>query len=417
MAFPDPQDGADGQDGRDGAPGQDGTRGGIIASNEITSRRWSNTAARTALRLLVAGGAVAGDLVTLYVSGSNPWSQTRRYDGTNWVRVTKSLAGDQLTDQSVSADRLKLDGTALVGDTATGALTIGSLNANRITSGQLTSTDYVAGESGFHIDMAGGAEFNEATIRGALIGTRIESATLVSSISTTPTEAGKPFLTLDSPRPLTYQLRSKSGNYLTFGPLMIVQDQASIRFGDARAEVIAANDPHGAVASSPINPHFSRFWALNPTFRISMNMVRNGTPKPWGAVINHGRVRVRVETRGGARIAESGIYDLSLNSRWRQGQNDATYTGILSQRHGFSAGSGMTISRSVEHNPAGTNYFTRELAMDLIIKVPFSRPAPTTTGEGIQFKILLNFDTTSHSFNVLDSFYNSLTIEGNTIDG
>ena len=77
----------------------------------------------------------------------------------------------------------------------------------------------------------------------------------------------------------------------------------------------------------------------------------------------------------------------------------------------------MTISRSVEHNTAGTNYFTRELAMDLIIKVPFSRPAPTTTGEGIRFKILLNFDTTSHSFNVLDSFYNSLTIEGNTIDG
>ena len=427
LAFPDPQDGADGQDGQDGQDGtpgqdgQDGTRGGIIASNEITSRRWSNTAALTALRLLVAGDAVAGDLVTLYVSGSNPWSQTRRYDGTNWVRVTKSLAGDQLTDQSVSADRLKLDGTALIEDTATGALTIGSLNANRITSGQLTSTDYVAGESGFHIDMAGAAEFNEATIRGALIGTRIESATLVSSISTTPTEAGKPFLTLDSPRPLTYQLRSKSGNYLTFGPLIIVQDQASIRFGDARAEVIAANDPHGAVATSPINPYFSRFWALNPTFRISMNMVRNGTPKPWGAVINHGRVRVRVETRGGTRIAESGIYDLSLNSRWRQGQNDATYTGILSRRHGFSAGSGMTISRSVEHNTAGTNYFTRELAMDLIIKVPFSHPAPpatsSTTGEGIRFKILLNFDTTSHSFNVLDSFYNSLTIEGNTIDG
>ena len=412
LAFPEPQDG---QDGTDGTDGQDGTRGGIMASNEITNRRWSNTAALAALRLLVAGGAVAGDLVTLYVSGSNAWSQTRRYDGTNWIRVTKSLAGDQLTDQSVPADRLKLDGTALIEDTATGALTIGSLNANRITSGQLTSSNYVAGESGFHIDMAGGAEFNEATIRGALIGTRIESATLVSSISTTPTEAGKPFLTLDSPRPLTYQLRNKSGNYLTFGPLMIVSDQAAIRFGDARAVAVAANDPHGAVATSPINPHFSRFWALTPAFRISMNMVRGGTP--WGAVINHGRVRVRVETSGGTRLAESRIFDLSLNHRWSRGQNDATYTNILSQGDGFAAGSSISLSRSVVYNTARTSYFTGELAMDLEIRCPFSRPAPTTTGEGIQFKILLDFDTTAHRFNVVDSFYYSLNIEGNTIDG
>ena len=418
LAFPDPQDGEDGQDGQNGQDGQDGidgSRGSLITSREVAIPQWNGDEALAAVQALAPGDAVAGDLVTLFKSSSAPWSQTRRYDGASWIKVAASLAGDQLTDQSVPATRLKLDGTALVVDTETGALTIGQLIANRITSGQLTSSDYVAGTSGFHIDLTGRAEFNEATIRGALIGGRVESATLVSTLSTTPTEAGKPFLTLDTPRKLTYETRQISGDHLIIGPMIVAPDAASIRFGDARRRVIACDDPHLAETGQAINPYFTRFWAYQPRFQLTLAMNRSG--QPWGEIINYGRVRVRVETTSGEKLAESQIYNLSDDTAWQNGLQDASYVAILSSRLGFSQGSIMTISRNVQISSDGRQAFTSGMVMELRIGCRYSQSNPQVTVKGIRLKILVDFKTTTQNFNVINFFYQNISMEGSTIDG
>ena len=427
LALPDPQDGLNGQDGLDGLNGQDGIngedglngkdgqRGSIITSRQVTAPQWNGVDALAAVAALADGGVVAGDLVTLYQSGASPWSQTRRYDGLAWVKVTSSLSGDQLTEQSVPATRLKLDGTALVADGETGILTIGQLIANQITSGQLTSSGYVEGSSGFRIDLSGRAEFNEATIRGVLIGGRVESATLVSTLSTTPTEAGKPFLTLDTPRKLTYETRQISGNNLIIGPMIVEPDAASVRFGDGRRRVIACDDPHQAVAGNAINPYFTRFWGYQPRLNVTLSMARSG--QPWGEIINHGRVRVRVETSSGEKLAESQIYDLSSHSAWRNGRQDASYATILPARLGFSPGSVMTLSRNVEISSDGLQAFTSGLVMELRLGFRYSQSNSQNSGSGIRLKILIDFNNTTQNLNIVNYFYQNISIEGSTIDG
>ena len=409
QALPVPRNGQDGNDG------VDGTRGGIMTAMMVTAARWRGADALAALRLLVTGAAVAGDLVTLYRIGAAAWSETRRYNGRIWEKTDAVLSGDQLTTTSVPASRLKLDGATLVVDTASDALTIGQLNASHITSGQLSSRGYVAGEKGFHINMSGAAEFNEAVIRGALIGGRVESATLVSSLSTIPTEAGKPYLTLENIRPLGFQETSVANRILTLGPLMIPQDQASLRLGDARHIVMACDDPYQSVAGAAINPYFSRFWAYAPAMRITSAMSRTG--QPWGEDINTGRIQCRVENTNGDKIAESGIFDLSADSRWQIGGQNAAWTGILSARHGFSHGSLISISRTVTHHADGRRYFTDGLAIDIRLGFRFSWQNSWPEGVGIRFKILLDFQNTRINFNVSHALSQNTKIEGKTIDG
>ena len=353
--------------------------------------------------------------MTLYRKTPLPWSETRRFNGTAWDQTDAVLSGDQLTSTSVPASRLKLDGAMLVADAASDALTIGQLDASRITSGQLSSRGYIAGEKGFHIDLAGAAEFNEAVIRGALIGGRVESATLVSSVSTIPTEAGKPFLTLENIRPLTYREYRISGHHMTIGPLMIPQDQASIRLGDARRVVLACDDPYQGVAGAAINPYFTRFWAYAPAVQIKMAAARTG--QPWGEHIQTGRIQLRVETTNGDKIAESGVFDLSTDSRWQNGRQDAAWVGILSARHGFSHGSLISISRTVTHHADGQRYFTSDLAMDIRLGFRFSWQESWPKGVGVQFKILLDYSNATLNFTMADALAQNILIEGKTIDG
>lgn len=412
------------QDGRDGTDGRDGMRGTIITALAVSAASWRNQDALAALRLLVVGAPVNGDLVTLYRKGASTrgvssWSETRRYTDTAWAKPDAVLSGDQLTETSVPASKLKLDDTALVSDPASHALTIGQLNASRITSGHLSSNSYIAGEKGFQIDMTGAAEFNEATIRGVLIGGRVESATLVSSQITIPTEAGKPYLTLENNRPIGFKYRYVDNQSLIIGPLIVQQDQASLRLGDARKLILSCDDPFQDSEGAAINPYFTRFWAYRPAMQIKTSMTRSATSAghPWGQHINTGRVRVRVETNNGDKIAESNIFDLASDSRWQNSRQDASWLGILSARDGFSHGSIVTVSRTVTHHADGNRHYTSGLAVDIRLGISFSWKSTWPKGSGLRLKILLDYQNTSINFNIINALFYKITIRGKTIDG
>lgn len=408
-------DGTDGRDGRDGSDGDAGTRGSIIASKQISQAVWQNREALAAITLLVAGGAVAGDLVTLWRETPTPWAETRRYTGSIWQKTDTVISGDQVAKKSIAANRLLIADTSLTEDSATGALKIGNLTANHITSGSLQSTNYQADADGFRVDMTGRAEFNDATIRGVLLGGRIEGTTLVSSIDTTPTEAGKPYVTHSIPRRLTYQIRQQSGHTLTIGPLIVARDAASRRLNDGRNVVIAYDDPHGAVAGEALNPNFSRFWARSPFFAVTVTMTRSGTP--WGQNITGGQVQITLETESGRQLAQSSVRDLSRASRWRDASQDVALSYSLNPLSGFVIGSRASISRSVTRETSGARRsFTSSISMRFEMGCPFSYQAGTTTGDGLRVKLLANFATAGLSIDVTRAFYNNIRIEGATID-
>jgi len=197
--------------------------------------------------------------------------------------------------------------------------------------------------------------------------------------------------------------------------MIVAPDAASIRFGDARRRVIACDDPHLAETGQAINPYFTRFWAYQPRFQLTLAMNRSG--QPWGEIINYGRVRVRVETTSGEKLAESQIYNLSDDTAWQNGLQDASYVAILSSRLGFSQGSIMTISRNVQISSDGRQAFTSGMVMELRIGCRYSQSNPQVTGKGIRLKILVDFKTTTQNFNVINFFYQNISMEGSTIDG
>ena len=399
------------------ADGSDGKRGSIIASKQSSHGTWRDSDAVAAIALLVSGGAVAGDLVTLWQATPSVWSETRRYDGSAWQVVDAVLSGKQIAQQSIPASRLLIDSNSLTSDSDSGALKVGSLAASHITSGTLQSSNYAADEAGFSIDMTGKAEFNDATIRGVLLGGRIEGTTLVSSIDTTPTEAGKPYVTHSVPRRLTYKTRlhDRDTHKLTIGPLIVSPDAASRRLNDARNVVLAYNDPHGAVAGEAINANFSRFWAESPKFALTLDMTRSGSP--WGQNVTTGQLQVRLETESGRKLAECDVIDLGRNRTWQNASRNTTRRHILRSLDGFATGSYVAVSRSVTQEASGQRRtFTSGISIRMEMGTIFSYQSDTTTGEGLQMKILANFATTGLTIDVTNSFYHSIKIEGATID-
>lgn len=110
--------------------GATGTRGTLTVSRAISGGSWVNADAGAAISGVGGGSPIRGDTVTLY-RNSPAYSETRVFDGTNWVSQAAYLGGSQIIDGSVSASKI-----------TAGTITSDRIAANTISTSKLAVADF-----------------------------------------------------------------------------------------------------------------------------------------------------------------------------------------------------------------------------------------------------------------------------------
>ncbi|PCI62052.1 MAG: hypothetical protein COB35_05055 [Gammaproteobacteria bacterium] len=113
--------GPQGIPGDPGQPGQNGTRGSRWFYYAITTSAWTN--AKADLAVTSDGSTkVIRDIVTLF-NNSAGFSQTKFWDGTNWLAIAQVVDGNLLVDGTIGAAKLLVDEIFAQNVTATGVIT------------------------------------------------------------------------------------------------------------------------------------------------------------------------------------------------------------------------------------------------------------------------------------------------------
>lgn len=108
-----------------------------------------------------AGNKVTWDGTTLAVTGALTAGSGSSIDGSYLVDL--SIGTAKIADAAITNAKINdLSYSKITAGTSDASITIGSL-------GYIQSSNYVAGSTGFKINGAGNAEFNDVTVRGALI--------------------------------------------------------------------------------------------------------------------------------------------------------------------------------------------------------------------------------------------------------
>lgn len=97
--------GEPGEPGAGGGSGTDGPRGNVNVSRQISGSSWSDTEAELALSTRGYGAPIMLDVVTLYNSAAG-YSETRFYDGADWIVLTEYLNGNMLINGTLGAQKI-----------------------------------------------------------------------------------------------------------------------------------------------------------------------------------------------------------------------------------------------------------------------------------------------------------------------
>ncbi|MCE2517634.1 MAG: hypothetical protein J4F41_07355 [Alphaproteobacteria bacterium] len=413
----DGRDGQDGQDGQSGQDGQDGQNGTIITSAVVASPRWSGSAAQKAVQALRKGPLMAGDLVTLSTSSAtSPWAQTRVYTATGWQKSAAVLAGEALADGTVPASRLKLDPNQLTMSSSGDSLTLKAVPAELISSGVMRSANFVEGSSGFSIDTAGKAEFNDTIIRGVLTSSRVEGSTLIAATSIIPTESQRGMFTLEQPRMMAIGQKSRSASSLMLGPFEVARQRHGRRFDDGGRVVLAAGNPfdgrdgdgHAVITGAGgTNHYYTRFWSDRPSIILDMTYANTATS---GARITAGTIQVKLTTSSGRQIAASSVQSLTSLFGWSATLTDMVVPLRLRPYEGFALGSSGKLLVA-QNGSSGT---TRSFRLWMDLRVDFIHHDNDGAEDGLKVEVLLNLGNTSLTSAVLSGFYATVDIDAST---
>ena len=376
-----------------------------------TQAGWSDAVARRAVVQAVSRPPASGDLVTLRYPDGN-WADTRIWDGSSWATGGQILNGNLLVPGTVAASALHLDGTSLTAD-ANGALSVGAVSAGRITSGKFTSAAYVAGKTGFVIDAAGTAEFNQAVVRGTLDSSVIRASRLVSSAVTYLTEAGGRFATLSTARPVKPRWISTTPatNTINILDLQVADDDLSRFLGDAGAFILAASDTHGDNADKTDNTYLSRFHRHAPFMELNIRYLVPAGTTPWGAHIHSLSPRLMVKTKSGGVLADTGVISVRAHRLTSFGRDFTREVSVT--RTGFTGDIDLLLSRQTVHQ-AGRHYtsaFTFTLRC-----APSLNPQTAVNNQPLSLFLTVSLSTAgSFTPAPLASFANNLTLKMDTL--
>lgn len=110
--------------------GATGTRGTMTVSRAISGSSWSSTEAASAISGAGGGSPLRGDTVTLY-RNSPAYSETRVFDGTNWITQAAYIAGSQVIDGSLNGGKI-----------TAGTIVSDRIAANTIQTSRLAISDF-----------------------------------------------------------------------------------------------------------------------------------------------------------------------------------------------------------------------------------------------------------------------------------
>jgi len=158
----------------------DGTAYGRVASTDISAGHITVVSEQASIN--INSSTFGADGIQLQYNAGNPRAYIGngsdkyfKFDGTNvYISGNLTILGgsgiDNLSDAGALAT-LDVVGTAQITDLSFSKITAGTSNASITigSSGYIKSSNYSAGSAGFKIDGDGDAEFNDVTVRGALI--------------------------------------------------------------------------------------------------------------------------------------------------------------------------------------------------------------------------------------------------------
>lgn len=101
-----------GENGATGPAGANGQRGNLNLVQAVTATTWSNATAATAIANAGGGSPMFGDVVTEYNSASS-FSDTRVFNGTNWVAISSYLSGNMFVNGSIVAQKIDSRGLSI----------------------------------------------------------------------------------------------------------------------------------------------------------------------------------------------------------------------------------------------------------------------------------------------------------------
>lgn len=164
-----------------GDNGATGVRGNVNIAASTTGSVWSDTAAIYALSSNGYGAPILKDVVTLY-NTSTSYSESKFYNGSAFISldayingnllVTGTIVADKLAAGSITADKMVV-GTI----TAASAIIADAAITNAKIGGDIQSTNYVAGTSGWRLDRSGNLYAVNGQFMGSLSGADITGAT------------------------------------------------------------------------------------------------------------------------------------------------------------------------------------------------------------------------------------------------
>lgn len=160
--------------------GDSGVRGTVNIARSITGSVWSDAEANLAISNAGYGTPLTRDIVTLY-NTSISYSESKFYNTSAWTSLDAYINGNLLVTGTVVADKIAtntLTADKMVAGTITAASGIiaDAAITNAKIGGDIQSTNYVAGTSGWRLDRAGNVYANNGEFRGNLSGANITGA-------------------------------------------------------------------------------------------------------------------------------------------------------------------------------------------------------------------------------------------------
>lgn len=282
-----------------------------ITANEIAAN--TITAAK-----IVAGTITATEIAASTITGAKIAAGTITATNIQGLTITAAeIAAATITGAKIAADTISASNLA--------ALTLG-------VGKYIESTSYVAGTSGWHIDAAGDAEFNDVTLRGELIASRItiaEGANIVPAADST--------------------FESGSIAWTNTGAGTIDRQNSNARTGSwsLRLTTVSTpgNNPTGQLVMSNPTPSSDKIFRINLWIRADAS--------------NATSIRIRTKDGSGSFITATNWTTLTAGSGY---QEFVVYAKV-------TAGNDLTLEVGTRQSPAGSG-FNYDLRIDDVSVVP-----------------------------------------------
>jgi hypothetical protein len=153
-----------GDTGSNGSNGSNGARGTVNIARSITGSTWSDTEANLALSSNGYGLPQTRDIVTLYNTSTN-YSESKFYDGTNWLSLDAYVNGNLLVTGTIVSDKIAANAITSV-KIAANAITADKITAGTITADKIDSRGLSIKDASGNIILAAGNALDYTNVGG-----------------------------------------------------------------------------------------------------------------------------------------------------------------------------------------------------------------------------------------------------------